>query len=127
MWMMVRELRKSGVTIILTTHYIEEAQEMADRIGVINKGELIVVEQKDKLMKRLGKRTLAITLSKAPEALPKELAHMKLAGSVLTTELDSDQPVAPILKQLAEHDLDLVDLTMKESSLEDIFVGLVKA
>jgi ABC-2 type transport system ATP-binding protein len=128
MWKMVRALRENGVTIILTTHYIEEAQEMADRIGVIHKGELIVVEDKATLMKRLGKRkvtiTLAAPLEKLPEGLPGTLSK---DGHVLTYELDSEHAtVAPLLKQLGEHDIELVDLTSKESSLEDIFVGLVK-
>jgi ABC-2 type transport system ATP-binding protein len=127
MWKMVRALRENGVTIILTTHYIEEAQEMADRIGVIRKGELIVVEDKDKLMKRLGKRELSITLAKPLESVPEGLAAtLSKDGTKLTYELDSEARIAPLLKQLGELGIELTDLTSKESSLEDIFVNLTK-
>ena len=132
MWKMVRELRESGVTIILTTHYIDEAQEMADRIGVITKGELIVVEDKATLMRRLGKRQLTITLARPLAKLPDELAKLTLSkdGTVLTYDFDTqseDTGVAAILKQLGELGIELVDLHSKESSLEDIFVSLVKS
>ena len=132
MWKMVRELRESGVTIILTTHYIDEAQEMADRIGVINKGELIVVEEKATLMRRLGKRQLTLTLAKPLAELPAALAHLKLSkdGTVLTYDFDTqseDTGVAALLKQLGDLGIELVDLHSKESSLEDIFVSLVKS
>ena len=129
MWNMVRALRESGVTIILTTHYIEEAQEMADRIGVISKGELIVVEEKATLMKRLGKRHVTLTLTKPLDVLPEGLSHLQLSkdGTVLSYEFDSEQTgIAPLLKQLAELGIEFKDLTSKESSLEDIFVNLVK-
>ena len=133
MWNMVRELRESGVTIILTTHYIEEAQEMADRIGVINKGELIIVEDKDVLMRKLGKRQLVLQLQKPLEQLPAELDRPALVLSAdrmsLTYSFDvqSEQTgIAALLKQLGEHGIDFKDLHSSESSLEDIFVSLVK-
>jgi ABC-2 type transport system ATP-binding protein len=133
MWQMVRELRESGVTIILTTHYIEEAQEMADRIGVINKGELIVVEDKQVLMRKLGKRQLVLQLQRPLEKLPDALAQPSLElsadGSVLTYSFDvqgEQTGIAALLKQLGEHGIDFKDLHSSESSLEDIFVSLVK-
>jgi len=130
MWDMVRELRASGVTIILTTHYIEEAELMADRIGVINKGELVVVEDKAKLMRRLGKRQLAITLQQPVDKLPDGLANVELSkdGTILTYTFDvqrADTGIAPLLKRLGELGIDFKDLHSKESSLEDIFVNLV--
>ncbi len=132
MWKMVRELRESGVTIILTTHYIEEAELMADRIGVINKGELIVVEEKQTLMRRLGKRQLVLSLQHPLEKLPDSLAerHLELSkdGNTLTYSFDvqaADTGIAPLLKQLGELGIDFKDLHSKESSLEDIFVTLV--
>ena len=133
MWQMVRELREGGVTIILTTHYIEEAQEMADRVGVINKGELIIVEDKDVLMRKLGKRQLILQLQRPLERLPDALSSLPLAlsadGSVLTYTFDiqsDDTGIAAVLKQLGEHGIDFKDLHSSESSLEDIFVSLVK-
>jgi len=133
MWKMVRELRESGVTIILTTHYIEEAQEMADRVGVISKGELIVVEDKDVLMRKLGKRQLILQLQRPLERLPDALSKLALAlsadGSVLTYTFDiqsEDTGIAAVLKLLGEHGIDFKDLHSSESSLEDIFVSLVK-
>jgi ABC-2 type transport system ATP-binding protein len=133
MWKMVRELRESGVTIILTTHYIEEAQEMADRIGVITKGELIVVEDKDVLMRKLGKRQLTLHLQRPLDRLPDELAALPLAltrdGTVLTYTFDiqgEHTGIAALLRQLGEHGIDFKDLQSSESSLEDIFVSLVK-
>src|SRR5450432_402806 len=132
MWNMVRELRESGVTIILTTHYIEEAELMADRIGVINKGELIVVEDKATLMRRLGKRQLELALQqpleKIPEALNGRGLELSKDGSVLTYSFDvqsAETGIAPLLKQLGELGIDFKDLHSKESSLEDIFVNLV--
>jgi len=134
MWQMVRELRASGVTIILTTHYIEEAQEMADRIGVIDKGELILIEDKDVLMRKLGKRQLTLQLKEPLSAIPEPLAKLPLElsadGTVLTYTFDvhsEDTGIAALLKQLGEHNLDFKDLHTHESSLEDIFVSLVKA
>jgi ABC-2 type transport system ATP-binding protein len=130
MWDMVRELRASGVTIILTTHYIEEAELMADRIGVITKGELVVVEEKQKLMRRLGKRQLAVTLQQPLDKVPEGLQHVELSkdGTVLTYSFDvqsADTGIAPLLKKLGELGIDFKDLHSKESSLEDIFVSLV--
>jgi len=131
MWKMVRELRDNGVTIILTTHYIEEAEEMADRIGVINKGALIVVEDKSTLMRRLGKRQLEIVLrdplAKLPDGLGDNVSLSK-DGSVLTYSFDvqtAETGIAPLLAQLGKLGIDFKDLRSKESSLEDIFVGLV--
>ncbi len=133
MWKMVRELRDNGVTIILTTHYIEEAQEMADRIGVIHKGELIVVEDTDVLMRKLGKRQLVLQLVKPVDALPEALAKLPLElsseGSVLTYTFDvsgEQTGIAALLKLLGEHGIEFKDLRTVESSLEDIFVNLVK-
>jgi ABC-2 type transport system ATP-binding protein len=133
MWKMVRELRASGVTIILTTHYIEEAQDMADRIGVINDGKLIVVEDKHTLMRRLGKRRLVVQLQKPLGAIPDALATLPLSLSddhtvlTYTFDIQSEQTgIAALLKQLGELDIELKDLHSSESSLEDIFVSLVK-
>jgi len=133
MWKMVRELRESGVTIILTTHYIEEAQEMADRVGVINRGELILVEEKETLMKKLGKRKLTLQLQNALERVPAALAAFPLelsaGGHLLTYTFDVKSEhagVAALLKQLGELGLEFTDLHMSESSLEDIFVSLVR-
>jgi ABC-2 type transport system ATP-binding protein len=133
MWNMVRELRASGVTIILTTHYIEEAQEMADRIGVINKGELIVVEDTEVLVRKLGKRQLTLQLAKRLEHIPDQLAELALALSddhcVLTYTFDiqgEDTGIAKLLKLLGEQGIDVKDLHTHESSLEDIFVSLVQ-
>jgi ABC-2 type transport system ATP-binding protein len=133
MWKMVRELRDKGVTIILTTHYIEEAQEMADRIGVIDKGRLIVVEAKDVLMRKLGKRQLTLQLQRPLDRIPDALAGLPLALSadrnVLTYTFDvqgAETGIAPLLRQLGELGIDFKDLHTDESSLEDIFVELVK-
>jgi len=133
MWTMVRELRASGVTIILTTHYIDEAQEMADRIGVINKGELILVEDKAVLMRKLGKRQLTLHLQTTLERIPDTLAGRTLELSadhtVLTYTFDvsSEQTgIADLLRQLGEHGIGFKDLRSSESSLEDIFVSLVR-
>ena len=132
MWQMVRKLQDSGVTIILTTHYIEEAEEMADRIGVINKGELILVEDKVALMHKLGKKQLTITLYKPLDQLPDALVGRSLvltAGGeslVYTFEAHLEDPgVADLLKTLAGLGIDFKDLYSSESSLEDIFVNLV--
>ncbi len=133
MWNMVRQLRASGVTIILTTHYIDEAQEMADRVGVIAKGELIVVEDKDVLMRRLGKRQLILQLQRPLDRLPDGLSAFPLElsqeGHVLTYTFDvqsEDNGIASLLKELGAHGVDFKDLHSKESSLEEIFVSLVK-
>jgi ABC-2 type transport system ATP-binding protein len=132
MWQMVRELRESGVTIILTTHYIEEAEEMADRIGVINKGELIVVEDKHVLMRKLGKKQLTLQLQTPLERIPEALAGEPLEltddghALVYTFDVQAEHTgIATLLRRLTEHGVDFKDLHSSESSLEDIFVSLV--
>ena len=132
MWEMVRQLRDSGVTIILTTHYIEEAEHMADRIGVMRKGELILVEDKAVLMRKLGKKQLTLTLRTPLQQLPDVLAGLPLAlaaeGHSLVYTFDTQREetgIAALLKQLAELGIDFKDLHSSESSLEDIFVSLV--
>ena len=134
MWKMVRGLRENGVTIILTTHYIEEAEEMADRVGVINKGELILVEEKAALMQKLGKKQLTLQLSAPLEALPAGFAEQNLELSpdkkqlVYTFDAKAEETgIARLLKQLHEHGIDFKDLKTSESSLEDIFVSLVRS
>jgi len=134
MWQMVRRLRDAGVTIILTTHYIEEAEEMADRIGVINKGELVVVEEKAVLMRKLGKKQLTLELRVPLEKIPAALAGLKLEltgdgrSLVYTFDTQSDETgIATLLRQLGEHNIDFKNLHSSESSLEDIFVSLVGA
>ncbi|MDQ0084612.1 ABC-2 type transport system ATP-binding protein [Variovorax boronicumulans] len=134
MWEMVRKLRESGVTIILTTHYIEEAEEMADRIGVIRKGELILVEDKAVLMKKLGKKQLTLSLRNALAAIPEALVgryQLDLAddGHSLIYTFDKqgdDNQIAGLLRQLGELGIDFKDLHSSESSLEEIFVSLVR-
>ena len=134
MWRMVRALRDSGVTIILTTHYIEEAEEMADRIGVINRGELILVEDKDVLMRKLGKKQLTVQLREPLKALPAALAsdalNLSADGLDLTYSFDAQSEetgIADLLKRLGDHGIDFKDLHTEESSLEEIFVNLVRA
>jgi ABC-2 type transport system ATP-binding protein len=134
MWEMVRGLRASGVTIILTTHYIEEAEQMADRIGVINKGELIVVEEKTLLMQKLGKKQLKLQLKSPLERIPDDLAGNALAlsagGGELVYTFDTqgeDTGIESLLHTLRKHGIELRDLQSSESSLEDIFVSLVRA
>lgn len=132
MWRMVRALRERGTTIILTTHYIEEAEDMADRIGVISKGELIVVEDKAVLMRKLGKKQLTLTLRLPIDELPAGLSHWPLeiaeSGLALVYSFDSqteETGIAELLNALAEHGIEFRDLRSSESSLEDIFVSLV--
>jgi len=132
MWRMVRELRAKGTTIILTTHYIEEAEDMADRIGVISKGELIVVEDKDVLMRKLGKKQLSLTLRHPMASIPAELGDQALTlsedGQTLVYTFDSQKEetgIAALLRLLSEHGIDFKDLRSSESSLEDIFVNLI--
>ncbi|KGQ18120.1 ABC transporter ATP-binding protein [Lysobacter dokdonensis DS-58] len=134
MWQMVRRLRENGTTIILTTHYIEEAEEMADRIGVIRKGELILVEDKKTLMRQLGSKQLAISLQAPLADIPSGLADLPLTLSegghslVYTFDTQSeDTGIAPLLRRLHEQGIDFKDLHSSESSLEDIFVSLVRA
>jgi len=134
MWQMVRRLRDSGVTIILTTHYIEEAEEMADRIGVISKGELIVVEDKAVLMRKLGKKQLTLSLRAPLQRIPDALAGLALelteGDHALLYTFDTQQEetgIADLLKRLAALGIEFKDLHSSESSLEDIFVSLVHA
>jgi ABC-2 type transport system ATP-binding protein len=132
MWGLVRRLRDQGVTIILTTHYIDEAEEMADRIGVVNHGELIVVEDKARLMKKLGKRQLTLTLQEPLAAIPAELAEWHLVlnagGHELQFTFDAslEQTGMPaLLRRLEQLGISYRDLNTRESSLEEIFVSLV--
>jgi ABC-2 type transport system ATP-binding protein len=132
MWQVVRELRASGVTIILTTHYIEEAEEMADRVGVINKGELILVDEKDELMRKLGRKQLILHLQKQLDALPPALAAHNLTladgGNELVFTYDTQGErtgVTSLLTDLSKADIRFRDLHTTQSSLEDIFVNLV--
>jgi ABC-2 type transport system ATP-binding protein len=132
MWELVRQLRERGVTIILTTHYIEEAEEMADRVGVILKGELILVEEKTALMKKLGKKTLTLNLQDPLDALPPELAEwnlsLKAEGNELEYVFDSNAErtgVPSLLRKLSDLGIAFKDLNTRQSSLEDIFVSLV--
>jgi ABC-2 type transport system ATP-binding protein len=131
MWEMVRRLRESGVTIILTTHYIEEAQEMADRIGVIRKGEIILVEEKHALMKKLGKRQLALTLKSPLPGIPTALEGFQLDLSadghrlVYTYDNQGGGEISRLLHELGRLEIEFTDLNSSESSLEDIFVSLV--
>jgi ABC-2 type transport system ATP-binding protein len=132
MWALVRSLRDGGVTVILTTHYIDEAEEMADRIGVIHKGELIVVEEKAELMKKLGKKQLTLNLLHPLVAIPVELSDWRLAlkadGHELEYTFDGNEERAGIpalLKRLSDLEIGFKDLNTRQSSLEDIFVSLV--
>ena len=132
MWRMVRELRAQGTTIILTTHYIEEAEDMADRIGVISKGELIVVEDKNVLMRKLGKKQLVLTLRQTIDRIPNKLSTWPLEiaeeGYALIYRFDTQKEetgIAELLGILAEYGIEIKDLRSSESSLEDIFVSLV--
>ena len=134
MWQMVRKLQDSGVTIILTTHYIEEAEEMADRIGVIAKGELILVENKDELMRQLGKKQLVLQLGSPLAAIPPELAAHALElssdGRELTFTYDTRAGrtgITALLNDMRSVDIGFADLNTTQSSLEDIFVDLVRS
>jgi ABC-2 type transport system ATP-binding protein len=134
MWRLVQGLRESGVTIILTTHYIEEAEELADRIGVINHGELIVVDDKAALMRRLGKRQLTLQMRAPLASLPSDLADLDLElstdGGSLTWTFDAQRGetgIAELLRRLAGHGIDFKDLSTAETSLEEIFVNLVRS
>jgi ABC-2 type transport system ATP-binding protein len=133
MWQMVRRLRERGVTIILTTHYIEEAEEMADRIGVIRKGEIILIENKATLMHKLGKKQLTVQLKQPMSALPDALAGYPLElvddGHALVFTFDAQREhtgIAELLKDLDRNSIDFKDLQSSQSSLEDIFVSLVR-
>jgi ABC-2 type transport system ATP-binding protein len=131
MWSLVRRLRDKGVTIILTTHYIEEAEEMADRIGVINKGALILVEEKTQLMKKLGKRQLTLHLREPIQRVPPELEswglELKSEGLDLVYTVDSADSIdiSTLLKRMSDLSIAVKDMQMHQSSLEDIFVKLV--
>ncbi len=132
MWGLVRRLRDDGVTIILTTHYIEEAEEMADRVGVINHGEILMVEDKASLMRQLGSRQLALQLSSPLAAIPPALAGRKLElsadGLQLLYTFDTQAEttgIASLLREIRDQGIDFRDLRTTETSLEDIFVSLV--
>ncbi len=132
MWNLVRQLRESGVTIILTTHYIEEAEEMADRVGVISRGELIVVEEKTALMKKLGKKEMTLNLAEPISEVPPELAEwnvsLKADGHELLYVFDANSErtgVPSLLRRMSDAGIAFKDLNTKQSSLEDIFVSLV--
>ncbi|WP_033073503.1 ABC transporter ATP-binding protein [Sphingopyxis sp. MWB1] len=133
MWNMVRGLRERGVTVILTTHYIEEAEEMADRVGVISKGRLILVEEKHALIKKLGRKTLTLNLAEPLAAIPQGLSDwtLELAGEghELVYEFDSQAEatgVPSLLRRMSDLGIAFKDLNTRQSSLEDIFVGLVR-
>ncbi len=133
MWETVRELRASGVTVILTTHYINEAEEMADRVGVINHGELVLVEDKNELMRKLGKKRLTLHLQQTLEGTPSSLASYGLQlsedGMELTYTYDTHAErtgITSLLKELGDAGIRFKDLETTQSSLEDIFVDLVK-
>ena len=132
MWGLVRALRDSGVTVILTTHYIDEAEEMADRIGVISKGELILVEEKTELMKKLGKKQMTLHLQEPMGAIPAGLNDWRLvlkdSGTVLEYNFDANEEgtgIPTLLRRLSELGIGFKDLQTQQSSLEDIFVSLV--
>ena len=132
MWEMVRKLRADGTTIILTTHYIEEAEEMADRVGVISRGELIAAEDKAVLMRKLGRKTLKLTLAEPMTVIPLELAEWNLAieddGHILCYLFDANAErtgVPSLLRRISDLGIGFKDLATEQSSLEDIFVGLV--
>lgn len=132
MWDMVRKLREDGVTVILTTHYIEEAEEMADRVGVINNGQIILVEDKTKLMQKLGKKQISLellhSLKTIPETLSKHPLELSEDGKELIYTYDTrseETGITQLLKSLNEHGINFRDLHTRESTLEEIFVSLV--
>src|SRR5262249_22176462 len=131
MWKLVRSLQVAGVTIILTTHYIDEAEEMADRVGVINKGEIILVEEKTELMRKLGKKQLTLHLEQPLERLPSALAahnlELKGADLVYTYDEKGDRAaIASLLADLGSAGIRFKDLQTTQTSLEDIFVTLLQ-
>jgi ABC-2 type transport system ATP-binding protein len=133
MWQLVRSLKARGVTIILTTHYIDEAEEMAERVGVISKGELILVENKAELMRKLGKKQLTLHLQQPLERVPPELAdyHLELSSDgselIYTYDTQGEGPsIAALLDDLDKAGIRFKDLQTTQSSLEDIFVSLVR-
>jgi len=132
MWKLIGQLRETGVTIILTTHYIEEAEEMADRVGVINRGELMLVEDKTALMKKLGKKTLTVVLAERLDAVPAELAEWQVTlkgdGQEIEYIFDTQAErtgVSSLLRRLGDLGIGYKDLNTAQNSLEDIFVALV--
>ena len=132
MWEMVRKLRENGVTIILTTHYIEEAEEMADRVGVINHGEIILVEDKSAIMRKLGKKQIRLELHNPIQSIPDTLSEHSLELNPDGTELiytfdarSEQTSITILIRHLAEHGIDFRDLHSRESTLEEIFVSLV--
>ena len=133
MWEVVRSLRSSGVTIILTTHYIQEAQEMADRVGIINHGEIVLVEQKQALMRKLGRKQLTLELQKKVNSIPEELKDFDLEMGddghqlIYTYDTQADRTgITALLRTLNEAGIRFRDLNTTQSSLEEIFVDLVK-
>lgn len=133
MWVMIRRLRDSGVTIILTTHYLEEAEEMADRVGVIDHGEIILVENKEQLMKKLGKKQVIFALATPLPSIPPALAgyNVELASEgkeliYTSTMLAANNGISQFLQILKESDIDFTDFATKDSSLEEIFINLVR-
>jgi len=133
MWELVRQLRETGVTIILTTHYIDEAEEMADRIGVIHKGEIILIEEKKALMAKLGKKQIALELARPLKAIPKTLAKYQLvlsaSGKTMTHTYDAradKDGIAALLEDIRKAKITFNDIETKQSSLEEIFVSLVR-
>ena len=133
MWQLVRSLQAAGVTIILTTHYIDEAEEMADRVGVISKGEIILVENKAELMRKLGRKQLTLHLQNTLQLVPPELAnyHLELANGgsdlIYTYDTQGDRTsIATLLEDLDKAGISFKDLQTTQSSLEDIFVSLVR-
>jgi ABC-2 type transport system ATP-binding protein len=132
MWDIVRKLRADGTTIILTTHYIEEAEEMADRVGVISRGELVAVDEKRALMTKMGRKTLDVVLAEPLARLPGELAEWRVeladGGHMLRYQFDSNAErtgIASLMRRLGELGISYKDLSTHQSSLEDIFVELV--
>ncbi len=132
MWRLIEDLKKSGVTIILTTHYIEEAEEIADRVGVINKGEIVVVEEKSELMRKLGKKQLILELFTKLEFVPKQLEPFKLelgkGGSQIIYTYDTKAErtgITTLLRELRNANIKFKDLSTTQSSLEDIFMAMV--
>ena len=134
MWEMVRQLREQGVTIILTTHYIEEAEEMADRVGIINRGQIILVDDKARLMEKLGRKQLTVQLAEPLSALPGSLNYESLElsddGYAMVYTYDANQEstgIAELLRKLSDEGIEFKDLHSRQSSLEDIFVDLVNS
>ena len=133
MWKLVHKLRQKGVTIILTTHYIEEAEQMADRIGVINHGRIILVEEKSKLMKKLGQKKLILDLKNSLSTIPEQLKHYNLNLNAQGDKLEyqyhaseNSEEICNLLDDLRDHKIIYSDLQTKQSSLEEIFVDLVR-